>query len=104
MFGSINERLRKAGSSLRNFDDAYAAKAAEGAHPFVQMSSGLPVTYAPSGTAAEKAVGYALVGVNAGARYALPAGGVTLAGKGLYDLTQMMLDQQSSGTISPDIS
>jgi hypothetical protein len=40
-----------------------------------------------------------MLGVNAAARYALPAGGVTLAGKGLYDLTQMMMDQQSSGTI-----
>ena len=50
---------------------------------------------------AEKAVGYAAVGANVASRYALPAGGVTLAGKGLYDLTQMMMDQQTSGTLEP---
>jgi hypothetical protein len=30
----------------------------------------------------------ALLAANIGSRYLLPAGGVTLAGKGLYDLTQ----------------
>lgn len=102
MLGKVKDKLRKAGSSLREFDDAYAAKVAEGAHPLVQMTSGFPITYAPSGTAAEKAAAYGMLGVNAAARYALPAGGVTLAGKGLYDLTQMMMNQQSSGTISPE--
>ena len=31
--GKVKDKLRKAGSSLREFDDAYAAKVAEGAHP-----------------------------------------------------------------------
>ena len=42
----------------------------------------------------------AVLGSNLVSRYALPVGAVTLAGKGLYDLTQM-LNQQSSGTIAP---
>ena len=96
------EGLRKAGGAIRSFDDAYAAKAAEVTdNPFVKMTSGFPVTYAPEGTMKEKAVGYGILGANAAARYALPAGGVTLAGKGLYDLTQMMMDQQTSGTLEP---
>ena len=99
MFGKVKDGLRKAGSSLREFDDAYAAKVREGASPFVQLTSGFPITYAPGGTATEKAAAYGMMGVNAAARYALPAGGVTLAGKGLYDLTQMMMGQQTSGTI-----
>ena len=42
---------------------------------------------------------------NAAARYALPAGGVTLAGKGLYDLTMTLAyggpaDQQEKGQLS----
>lgn len=98
----IIEGLRKAGQSVRNFDDAYAAKAAEATdNPFVKMTSGFPVTYAPAGSMKEQAVGYGILAANAAARYALPAGGVTLAGKGLYDLTQLMMDQQSSGTIEP---
>ena len=94
-------QVEELGKDIRQFDNAYAAKVAEGAHPFVQMTSGFPITYAPAGTAQEKAVGYALMGANAAARYALPAGGVTLAGKGIYDLTQMLTDQQSSGALDP---
>ena len=101
MFGKVKDGLRTAGASLREFDNAYAARVSDGAHPLVQMTSGFPITYAPAGTAAEKAAAYGMLGVNAAARYALPAGGVTLAGKGLYDLTQMMMNQQSSGTIDP---
>jgi hypothetical protein len=40
------------------------------------------------------------LGTNAGYRYGLPAAGVTLAGKGLYDLTAGM-NEQTSGTIMP---
>ena len=95
-------QVEELGRDIRKFDDAYAAKVAEGAHPLVQMTSGFPITYAPEGTAAEKAAAYGMLGVNAAARYALPAGGVTLAGKGLYDLTQTMMSQQTSGTIDPE--
>ena len=66
MLGKVKDKLRKAGSSLREFDDAYAAKVAEGAHPLVQMTSGFPITYAPSGTAAEKAAAYGMLGERSG--------------------------------------
>ena len=80
---------------------------------FVQMGAGLPVMhgvqpstpqeismdYARSGKAPaskqdvarhqrnEMLFGGALLATNVGTRYVLPAAGVTLAGKGLYDLT-----------------
>ena len=92
--------LRRAGEAIRSFDDAYAAKVGDLTdNPFVKMTSGFPVTYAPAGTMKEKAVGYGILGANVASRYALPAGGVTLAGVALNDLTQRMMDQQSSGTI-----
>ncbi len=99
MLGKVKDKLRKAGSSLREFDDAYAAKVRDVTNPILHPTSGFPVTYAPGGTMAEKAIGYAAVGANVASRYALPAGGVTLAGVALNDLTQRMMDQQSSGTI-----
>ena len=96
-------QVEELGRDIRKFDDAYAAKVGDLTdNPFVKMTSGFPVTYAPAGTMQEKAVGYGILGANAAARYALPAGGVTLAGKGLYDLTQMMMGQQTSGTIDPE--
>ena len=103
LFVKVKDKLRKAGSSLREFDDAYAAKVAEGAHPLVQMTSD---SQSRMHRPAQQRRRQPHTGcwVNAAARYALPAGGVTLAGKGLYDLTQMMMDQQSSGTIGSAIS
>ncbi len=41
-----------------------------------------------------------LTAANVASRYALPLGGVTLAGKGLYDLTAGM-NEQTSGTLMP---
>ena len=43
----------------------------------------------------------AIIGSNIAARYALPAGGVTLAAVGLMDLTQQLTQgsQQTSGTM-----
>lgn len=42
-----------------------------------------------------------LIATNAAARYALPAGGVTLAGVGLYEIGQALLgtNQQTEGTV-----
>ena len=43
-----------------------------------------------------------VAGANIAARYALPAGGVTLAGVALYDMTQQLMgNQQSTGAVMP---
>ena len=95
-------QVKELGKDIREFDDAYAAKVRDVTNPILHPTSGFPVTYAPVGTMAEKAIGYAAIGANVASRYALPAGGVTLAGVALNDLTQRMMDQQSSGTIRPE--
>ena len=106
------ETLRKAGQSLMDFDAKYAARAEKdmgGAH-------NAPLKTALGGTALkdigeleadswyEAALGYGLMGgaaaTNIGYRYGLPAAGLTLAGKGLYDLTNSM-SQQTDSTLSP---
>ena len=110
----MRELLRKAGTAIRNFDDAYAEKVMDFAKDkpggvFMQMGAGIPVThgavpstpqeiamdYARSGKAPaskqdvarhqrnEMLFGGAIIAANVGTRYALPAAGVTLAGKGL---------------------
>jgi hypothetical protein len=115
----IIQSLRKAGQQIGDLDAKYAqavddrfglsAPGAGMAKNMVGLTSAAPIrdVFAPgqADTAAEKAI---LMGMDAGvlatnvaARYALPAAGVTLAGKGLYDLTQLMMDQQTSGTIEP---
>ena len=52
-----------------------------------------------SDAAIEAAVMSPIVATNVGYRYGLPAAGITLAGKALYDLTQ---DYQTSGTLRPE--
>ena len=93
------EQLRKAGKALDNFDRAYANKVASRIdphkHPIAEMGSAVPISDALQGgsadTPTEKALLVAMnagvAGMNVASRYALPAGGVTLAGKALYDLT-----------------
>lgn len=98
------QRLRigakQSGRALRNMDDAYSARIGEmykdanpgvqaaaymfgGAHPSLRkavpegMEEGL----------AKTALEYAIPAANAVPKYALPAVGVTLAGKALVDLT-----------------
>ena len=114
----MRELLRKAGTAIRNFDDAYADKVRTGMADkpggvLAGIVGGMPITHgvAPSPTeelamsfaksnngpaskgqiqrhqAIEMGVGGAVLAANAGVRYGLPAAGVTLAGKGLYDLT-----------------
>ena len=101
----ITERLRKAGEAIRDFDYAYAQKVMNSDAPVVvKVTSGVPLFHSFEGihNATEQAAATGLKAASAASRYALPAGGVALAGKGLYDLTQMMMGQQTSGTISPE--
>lgn len=93
--------LRFAAEKLNKFDTAYAERAAKdmgGAHdnPLSVMLGGSPVSSVDiqGESTLEKAVAVAaqagIQGTNIGYRYGLPAAGVTLAGKGLFDLTQAM--------------
>ena len=119
------QQLRKAGEAMRGFDTAYADKIEKGVQEnmakmpgprgvlegFRGMTSAVPLDqiYVDQGAsnAKERAISIAMnTGVfaaNVGSRYMLPAGGVTLAGKGLYDLTTMFggqADQQEPGQLS----
>ena len=123
---TIMRGLRKAGEGIRNFDDAYSQKlydtidgisesrfkdrdpnAVENAiYGAVHLGSS-PVTYLGDKSAGpgyeDRNMAQRLVEPVAGtAKYVLPAVGITAAGKGLYDLSQMLSDdQQTSGTIAP---
>ena len=95
----MREQLRKAGKALGDMDRAYANKVASRInphkHPIAEMGSAIPIADALQGgeadTRTEKALLAAMnmgvAGMNVASRYALPAGGVTLAGKALIDLT-----------------
>lgn len=111
----MKELLRKAGNKLREFDDAYAARVRNdsGNLPLTQLLGGAPVTYGVQASPAselamelakdakgpaskgmvqrhqamEYLMGAGMTATNAGYRYGLPAAGLTLAGKGLYDMT-----------------
>ena len=113
--------LRRAGTSLRDMDDAYSAKIGqlyEGANPAVQAAASMVGGAHPSLRKGEvdrqigpetrmqqigrNAIEYGLPAMNAVPKYVLPAAGVTAAGQGLMALAQMMSpDQQSSGTVMP---
>lgn len=91
-------QLRKAGQALADMDRAYANKVASHIdpqkQPLAEMGSAVPLADVFGGTAdsqAEKvmlgAMNTGVMAANVASRYALPAGGITLAGKGLYDLT-----------------
>ena len=93
------EQLRKAGEAIRSFDDSYSAKIREmykgkggvagvamgfmGGHPSFRKGE---VKDAPGGQVGRAIAEYSLPAINAVPKYVLPAAGVTLAGKGLYDL------------------
>lgn len=91
--------LRKAGTRLNEFDTAYAERAARDMgviedHPIRHMLGGSPISSisAEGDSMVEKLIAQSMVagsiGTNLGYRYGLPAAGVTLAGKGLFDLSQ----------------
>ena len=128
------EQLRKAGSAIRRFDDAYSKKIGDfyedrfensdktavdiakataglmfgGATPSTRKL-GIEVSVGADGK--ENKMERALANVldiampieSAVVKYALPAGGVTLAGKALYDLTVQfggMADQPEPNQLS----
>ena len=110
------EQLRKAGDFLNNLDTKYATRVTKdmgGAHksPLKVMLGGSPMSsigYDDAQTAKEHAMGIAFTAgvgaTNAGYRYGLPAAGLTLAGKGLYDLTAQFgnaEDQPSPTELDP---
>jgi hypothetical protein len=92
-------QLRKAGQALADMDRAYAGKVEShidvNKQPLVGMGSTVPLadvfTPGQADSQAEKvllaAMDAGVLTANVASRYALPAGGITLAGKGLYDLT-----------------
>jgi len=117
MYGK--ELLRKAGDRFRAFDDAYTNKIDErlgdigqyltkgrDLNPLETMgmlgaySVTRPVTrkYSEEGNEVPNIAAYGIPAISAGVKYALPAAGIGLAGKGIYDLTAS-LNQQTSGTM-----
>jgi hypothetical protein len=116
----IGKGFRKVGEALNNFDKAYAGKFERDAKGPVDLlglyGRGVPLSesydaigmndYEARGgigprTRSERdmgrAVGTGVFAANVASRYLLPAGGITLAGKGLYDLTTQfgeIADQQ----------
>ena len=101
------QQLRKAGQALGDMDKSYT-DAVRKVPAFNNPMSGVPLNemykYPNEGEnwkerAIVDAMTVGFIGTNVASRYALPAGGLTLAGKGLYDLTAGM--QQTDGTIMP---
>ena len=91
--------LRMAGQKIKAFDDAYADRVARDIvsvheYPLRHLLGASPIIEDPqlvADTLMEKLLGYGMIAgttaTNIGYRYGLPAAGVTLAGKGLYDMT-----------------
>ena len=101
------QQLRKAGQALGDMDKAYT-DAVRKVPAFNNPGSGVPFNemfkYPNEGVGWKErrivdAMAAGVLTANVASRYALPAGGLTLAGKGLYDLTAGM--QQTEGTIMP---
>ena len=122
---TVKDGLRKAGTAINDFDKAYAKKIADGVHKSMEdkpgmmgtmegfrgMTSGVSIedvlkAEVPQGDWQTQAMGHGMkAGVlmgNVASRYALPAGGVTLAGAALYDLTNQFggqADQPEPGQL-----
>jgi len=109
------QQLRKAGKAIQDFDAAYATRAEKdmgGAHksPLKVMLGGSPLSsigYDDAENIKEHLMGAGFTAgvgaTNIGYRYGLPAAGLTLAGKGLYDLTAAFgnsADYQEPGQLS----
>ncbi len=115
------EMLRKAGQGMKDFnvgeflldqDAKYARAAGPGDDkPFGQLTRGTSlrdafspaVSQEPEGMVENIMASALRIGVptaNIASRYALPAGGVTLAGAALHQLTGAF-DEQTSGTLMP---
>ena len=98
------EMLRKAGKAFLDFDEKYADMMFNPAKQdqFAQGTRALPLREVPGYNQVTDGAGNILASdtrsqlsdlaygaANVGVRYGLPAAGVTIAGKGLYDLTAM---------------
>jgi hypothetical protein len=106
------DQLRKAGQAIRDMDDAYSLRIAN-MYPDTKagvvgqmFGGGMPSTRPAEVMSAEpgaidKAMSYALPAINAVPKYVLPAAGVTLAGKGLVDMANV-IGQQTSTTLEPN--
>ena len=109
------------GRNIRNFDDAYSQEIAqmyEGANPVVRAASYMVGGAHPSfrkgdlskGMGPEtrreqmlrNAMEYGVPAMNAVPKYVVPVAGVTLAGRGLIDLTNAFTNQQTPNTVMPD--
>ena len=107
--------LRKAGIGMLKADRAYANLAREHLEGIGDPGKSLGGTSVSSllnnknlgllddanamERAAVETMRAGFLGTNLGYRYGLPAAGLTLAGKALYDLTQ---DYQTAGTLQPE--
>jgi len=101
--------LRKAGQGLSNLDTQYANALINDRIPdpmdrghTMAISEAMKSGYEGNAVLSGLIKG-GLVTSNVAARYALPLGGMTLAGKGLMDLTGMFVgeNEQTSSTIMP---
>ena len=119
---ALMDLLGKGGSKFREFDDAYAQAIRDKlmlesgdprlsnplgvARNMAGAFAGSPITHGPAlmvradgteylpETLVEKIAGYGTPVVGGVSRYALPAAGVSLAGKGIIDLVSMLSDDQ----------
>ncbi len=108
-FGSrILEMLKAGGQKLEGMDNRYADAVydrigGKNANPFIEYTSTGPIMdiarQDAGGVPAMMAQKYGAIGANLASRYALPAGGVMLAGKGLADLTNGLYDVASDTPI-----
>ena len=126
-------QLRKAGTMLREFDDSYAKKVQEmyipsdvaelrEKHPVdVSIRAGLQAVLGGQAArdmklglkpgfednifaqGAERALSLGVPAISTAVRYGAPVAGVTLAGKGIIDLTGMLIqdNEQTGGTLMP---
>ena len=116
---TVSNFLRKAGEGLRDFDQRYADRAAADIvgldkpgllNGIEARLGGTSLSDVAQGynydTTRERLMGLGIstgeMITNAGYRYGLPAAGLTLAGKGLYDLT-IGMNQQTEGTLQPSL-
>ena len=92
--------IRKAGEAIANFDERYANRAYEdlggekapvraalGGTPLSKMDTDLPEGTHIINRIVSEIMRAGAAGTNLGYRYGLPAAGVTLAGKGLHDMS-----------------
>ena len=106
------DQLRKAGTAMRDADRWYSDRIANmypdtiGGNLGAMVGGGIysfERADIPGDGWQERAVSYALPAVNAVPKYVLPAAGLTLAGRGLYDLTNQFggaADQQEPSQLT----